>query len=87
MHLEDEDMPHLDLYDTSGARDIDPKEGLPKLRKEWIEAREGKHERYTQMHFAKKGMITEEMLFIAERENVSAEFVRDEVARGMFLCV
>jgi len=82
VHLEDEDMPHLDLYDTSGERDVDPKEGLPKLRKEWIEGREGKHERYTQMHFAKKGMITEEMLFIAERENVSAEFVRDEVARG-----
>jgi len=82
VHLEDPEMPHLDLYDTSGPRDIDPMEGLPKLRKDWVEAREGKYERYSQMHFAKKGMITEEMLFIAEREGVAAEFVRDEVARG-----
>ena len=82
VHLEDENLPHLDLYDTSGVRDVDPKEGLPKVRKEWVEAREGKHERYTQMHFARKGMITEEMLYVAERENVAPEFVRDEIARG-----
>ncbi|KAG7336598.1 thiamine biosynthesis protein ThiC [Nitzschia inconspicua] len=59
-----------------------PKEGIPKLRKEWIAEREGKFERYTQMHFAKKGMITEEMLFVAEREGVEPEFVRSEIARG-----
>ncbi|KAL7543036.1 hypothetical protein ACHAXR_012340 [Thalassiosira sp. AJA248-18] len=82
VHLEDPTQPHLDLYDTSGPRDIDPHEGLPKVRKEWVEKREGKFERYTQMHFARKGMITEEMLFVAERENVAPEFVRDEVARG-----
>lgn len=82
VHLEDEDMKYLDLYDTSGPRDVNPNDGLPKLRKEWVDKREGQHERYTQMHFARKGMITEEMLFVAERENVSPEFVRDEVARG-----
>ncbi|MCZ6634174.1 MAG: phosphomethylpyrimidine synthase ThiC, partial [bacterium] len=36
----------------------------------------------TQMHYAKKGMITSEMEFIAIRENVDPEFVRSEVARG-----
>ena len=82
IHLEDPDQPYIDVYDTSGPRDCDPKQGIPKLRKEWIEAREGKHERYTQMYFAKQGMITEEMLYIAERENVEPEFVRSEVARG-----
>jgi len=82
VHLEDPENPHVDLYDTSGPQGIDPKKGLPKLRKEWVDAREGKHERYTQMHFAKKGMITEEMQFIAEREGVDAEFVRSEVERG-----
>ena len=82
VHLDDEESPFLDLYDTSGPQGVDPKMGLPKLRKEWIEAREGKHERYTQMHFARKGMITEEMLFCAEREGVDPEFVRSEVARG-----
>jgi phosphomethylpyrimidine synthase len=82
IHLEDPDQPYLDVYDTSGPQDINPKVGLPKIRKEWIEAREGKHERYTQMHFARKGMITEEMLFVAEREGVEPEFVRSEIERG-----
>jgi phosphomethylpyrimidine synthase len=36
----------------------------------------------TQMHYAKRGVITPEMEFVAIRENVSPEFVRDEVARG-----
>jgi phosphomethylpyrimidine synthase len=82
VHLDDPETPSIDLYDTSGPRDVDPHQGLPKVRKEWVEKREGKHERYTQMHFARKGMITEEMLFVAEREGVAPEFVRDEVARG-----
>ena len=34
------------------------------------------------MHFARKGIITEEMAFVAEREHVDPTFVRDEVARG-----
>jgi phosphomethylpyrimidine synthase len=82
VHLEDPEQPYLDLYDTSGPRDIDPTLGLPKVRKEWVEAREGKHDRYTQMHFARKGLITQEMLYVAEREGADAEFVRSEVARG-----
>ncbi len=36
----------------------------------------------TQMHYAKKGEITPEMEFIAIRENLGPEYVRDEVARG-----
>jgi phosphomethylpyrimidine synthase len=36
----------------------------------------------TQMHYARKGIITPEMEFIAIREGVSPDFVRDEVARG-----
>jgi len=38
--------------------------------------------RVTQMHYARRGEITPEMEFIAIREGVSPEFVRDEVARG-----
>eukprot|EP00581_Thalassiosira_minuscula_P007143 CAMPEP_0183703674 /NCGR_PEP_ID=MMETSP0737-20130205/1337_1 /TAXON_ID=385413 /ORGANISM="Thalassiosira miniscula, Strain CCMP1093" /LENGTH=623 /DNA_ID=CAMNT_0025930471 /DNA_START=91 /DNA_END=1962 /DNA_ORIENTATION=- len=82
VHLDDPDLKSIDLYDTSGPRDIDPKEGLPKIRQAWVNARDGNHERYTQMHFARKGMITEEMQYVAERENVEPEFVRSEVARG-----
>ena len=54
-------------------------------------AREGK--RVTQMHYAKRGMITPEMEYVAIRENldnekrgipsyITPEFVRDEVAAG-----
>jgi phosphomethylpyrimidine synthase len=36
----------------------------------------------TQMYYARRGVITPEMEYIAVRENCKAEFVRDEVARG-----
>jgi phosphomethylpyrimidine synthase len=36
----------------------------------------------TQMHYARKGVVTPEMEYVAIRENVSPEFVRSEVARG-----
>ena len=36
----------------------------------------------SQMHYARKGIITEEMEYVAIREQMSPEFVRDEVARG-----
>lgn len=36
----------------------------------------------TQMHYAKKGIITPEMEFISIRENMDPEFVRQEVAAG-----
>jgi len=36
----------------------------------------------TQMHYARKRIITPEMEFVALRENLKPEFVRDEVARG-----
>ncbi|CAM3240214.1 phosphomethylpyrimidine synthase ThiC [Streptomyces albus] len=36
----------------------------------------------TQLAYAKRGEITPEMEFVALRENLSAEFVRDEIAAG-----
>jgi len=36
----------------------------------------------TQMHYARKGVVTPEMEFVAIRENLPAEFVRSEIARG-----
>ncbi len=38
--------------------------------------------RVTQMHYARQGIITPEMEFIALREGIAPEVVRDEVARG-----
>ncbi|XP_074328568.1 phosphomethylpyrimidine synthase, chloroplastic-like [Apium graveolens] len=77
------DEPHFDTYDTSGPQDISPRIGLPKLRKEWIDKREKLgFPRFTQMFYAKKGIITEEMVYCAAREKLDPEFVRAEVARG-----
>jgi len=36
----------------------------------------------TQMHYARRGEVTPEMEFIALREGMDVQFVRDEVARG-----
>jgi phosphomethylpyrimidine synthase len=36
----------------------------------------------SQMHYARKGIVTPEMEFAALRENMSPELVRDEIARG-----
>src|ERR1041385_7554755 len=36
----------------------------------------------TQLEAARKGMITDAMRFVAQREDLDAELVRDEVARG-----
>jgi phosphomethylpyrimidine synthase len=76
------------VYDTSGAYTdpdtvIDLQKGLPSLRQAWIAERKARGDRkFSQMHYARQGLITPEMEFVAIRENVSAEFVRDEVARG-----
>ncbi len=45
-----------------------------------LRARPGR--RVTQMHYARRGEITPEMEFVALREGVATELVRDEVARG-----
>src|SRR5205807_3115936 len=39
----------------------------------------------TQMHFARKGTVTPQMQRVAEREGLSTDVVRDEVARGRLI--
>jgi phosphomethylpyrimidine synthase len=113
-------VPEDNGYLTAGAeeyargRDKGRLEEFPGLRRAPLRARSGR--RVTQMHYARRGIITPEMEFIAIRENlgreaafealgnsnrdslmhehrgesfgasipkfVTAEFVRDEVARG-----
>ncbi|MCP3027097.1 phosphomethylpyrimidine synthase ThiC [Halobacillus sp. A5] len=53
---------------------------FPELNRKPIRARKGKN--VTQLHYAKQGIVTPEMEFIAIRENMDPEFVRDEVAQG-----
>jgi len=99
--------PPLQVYDTSGPREVDVRNGLQPLREEWIREREvvetprvrmsspdiempsGLSRRtfrglspVTQMTYARRGEITPEMEFVAIREGVQPDFVRDEVARG-----
>lgn len=52
---------------------------LPFERKP-LRAKKGKT--VTQMHYAKRGIITPEMEFVAIRENIDPEIVRQEVAAG-----
>ncbi|MBP1155110.1 MULTISPECIES: phosphomethylpyrimidine synthase ThiC [unclassified Paenibacillus] len=59
---------------------VSQEEIFPGLYRKPLRAKSGSN--VTQMHYAKKGIITPEMEYIAIRENVSPEFVRSEVARG-----
>ncbi|MBD61951.1 phosphomethylpyrimidine synthase ThiC [bacterium] len=76
-----ENTHHLDVYDSSGTQAIDPRKGLPKIRKNWISNR-SKDKTPTQMYYAKNNIITPEMLYVSERENFDVDFVKSEVARG-----
>ncbi|UFS94202.1 phosphomethylpyrimidine synthase ThiC [Nocardia huaxiensis] len=76
---------HFDVYDTSGPytdseATIDLEGGLPKLRDEWAKPEiDGPR---TQLAWARAGIVTKEMHYIAAREGVSPELVREEVAAG-----
>jgi len=83
------DNPPLEVYDTTGPQGIDPRDGLPKGRQPWLDRRREFAEKqrkgganWSQMHFARRGIITEEMRFVAIRENVDPDYVREEVALG-----
>ncbi|GAA1081733.1 phosphomethylpyrimidine synthase ThiC [Tsukamurella spumae] len=80
---------HHDVYDTSGpytqytAEDQlhDLAEGLPKTRARWHRPApvDGAS---TQLAWARAGIITDEVRFVAAREGIAPEKVREEVAAG-----
>jgi phosphomethylpyrimidine synthase len=104
----------LRVYDTSGPQGVDVREGLPQLRRAWIEGRGDTVEEprqllldswkremppalamrtrtrrrarngqsVSQLAYARRGEITPEMAYIATREGLTPDFVREEVARG-----
>ena len=79
------DEPPLDVYDTSGPPRGDPRQGLAPVRGPWIEGRLASPEddgNRSQMHHARRGVVTPEMVFAAEREGVDSEYLRSEIARG-----
>ena len=58
------------------------------LRESWIAVRLAEAagtnggRNVTQMHYARRGIVTQEMDYVARREHLSPEVVREEVARG-----
>ncbi|AJW87541.1 phosphomethylpyrimidine synthase ThiC [Bacillus spizizenii] len=66
--------------EDNGYKKANPNISYPELKRKPLRAKAGQN--VTQMHYAKKGIITPEMEFIAIREHVAPEFVRDEVASG-----
>src|SRR5579871_5150587 len=54
------------------------------MRTQWIAERQQDSVR-TQMHYARQGRLTGEMQYVAHRENLPPELIRDEVARGRMI--
>lgn len=53
---------------------------FPELMRMHLRAKRGKN--VTQLHYARKGIITPEMEFVAIREHMDPDFVRSEIAAG-----
>jgi phosphomethylpyrimidine synthase len=71
------------VYDTTGPQGRAARDGLPKPRAPWVARRAARGDtNFSQMHCARRGEISEEMRFVALREGVPVEFVREEVAAG-----
>ena len=63
---------------------------VPKPRTEWVVKRREEAARtgdgnMSQMHFARKGLVTEEMAYVAHKEKLTGSFVRDEIAAGRMI--
>src|SRR5713101_5434729 len=54
------------------------------IRSEWVRQRSNDKVR-TQMRYARQGIVTGEMEYVARRENLSPELIRSEVARGRMI--
>jgi phosphomethylpyrimidine synthase len=73
------------IYDSSGPytdKDaaIDVERGLPKLRVPWIAERASAGKLVTQIELARAGIVTEEMVFIAHRENIGRAQAAEEAS-------
>src|SRR5439155_15053736 len=67
------DNPPVRLYDTAG-----PADSPPPVRKAWLAERGAG----TQLKFARAGLVTPEMEYVALREGVPVSLVLDELAAG-----
>ena len=60
---------------------------VPKPRAAWLAKTKSENTdgNFSQMHYARQGVVTDEMRFVAFREKLTPELVRDEVARGRMI--
>ena len=83
------------VYDTSGPyteenHTIDIQRGIRKVRENWTRERFDKQNFHTQLWYARQGIVTPEMEYVAIRENqgvtggnrITPETVREEIAAG-----
>ena len=54
------------------------------MRASWVSPRKGQAN-VSQMHYARQGVVTEEMAYVAKRENLPESLVMEEVARGRMI--
>jgi phosphomethylpyrimidine synthase len=69
---------------------VNPTHEILKPRAEWIvkrklEAARTGDSNMSQMHFARRGQVTEEMSFVAQREKLPVGLIRDEIAAGRLI--
>jgi phosphomethylpyrimidine synthase len=84
-----EPNPPVTVYDTSGpysdpAATIDLLKGLAPMRAPWIAAR-GRGGNLSQMHYARRGVVTPEMEYVAIRENCRLEALRETYRKAGYL--
>jgi phosphomethylpyrimidine synthase len=60
---------------------------VPKPRAECLAKRKAENQdgNFSQLHYARQGLVTEEMIYVAEREKLTPQLIRDEVARGRLI--
>src|ERR1041385_9113184 len=75
------------MNSTNGTNGNGNGHAVPQPRAEWIARRkaENSNGNFSQLHYARKGVMTEEMEYIARKEKLTAELVRDEVACGRMI--
>ncbi|MGQ0586019.1 MAG: phosphomethylpyrimidine synthase ThiC, partial [Gammaproteobacteria bacterium] len=81
--------PPVTVYDTSGpysdpAARIDLLEGLAPVRT-WLPKIKGQTVNHSQMHHARRGIVTLEMEYVAIRENCRLEELRETYAKAGYL--
>ena len=76
--------------DRHSFADAETRYGVPQPRKDCNLKRREEAARtgdtnMSQMHFARLGLITEEMAFVAHKEKLAPELVRSEIAKGTMI--